>query len=66
MPEPWAAVSAEAILDRDVESFPKAQALTHEPCAECATFDIFHRDVVLTLSRLAQRMDGADIWVAES
>jgi hypothetical protein len=50
-------------LDGSVECIEDSELPRGESIAERLPLDVLHRNVVLALSRLAERMDGADVRV---
>ena len=52
-------------LDRDVECLADRQPCRGEPLPERLALDVLHRDVVLAVAGLAERVDRADVRVIE-
>jgi hypothetical protein len=52
-------------LDGDLGCLTEREPRRRESLPEGLALDVLHRDVVLALARLPERVDCADVWVIE-
>jgi predicted GTPase len=52
-------------LNRNVQRLTQGESCRRESLPEGVPFDVLHRDVVLALTRLIERVDRADVGVIE-